>query len=111
MWLATVSWLIAQTGLVLHFYHPLLHWLASRLRLEQEFEADALAAQITGGSRPYLETLARLALHQDEPCQLACPRLLPTRCRTLLRRIDMLRDSRQTWKPSTITAQSPSRCY
>ncbi|MCA9108762.1 MAG: M48 family metalloprotease, partial [Planctomycetaceae bacterium] len=98
-----VSWLIAQTGLVLHFYHPLLHWLASRLRLEQEFEADALAAQITGGSRPYLETLARLALHQDE-ASVSWPAraFLPTR-RTLLRRIDMLRDSRQTWKPSTIT--------
>ncbi|MEZ6053809.1 MAG: M56 family metallopeptidase [Planctomycetaceae bacterium] len=98
-----VSWLIAQTGLVLHFYHPLLHWLASRLRLEQEFEADALAAQITGGSRPYLETLARLALHQDEaPVSWPARAFLPTR-RTLLRRIDMLRDSRQTWKPSTIT--------
>ena len=33
--------LLGQLGLVLHFYHPLLHWLMNRLRLEQELAADA----------------------------------------------------------------------
>ena len=28
------AWIIAQCGLSLHVYHPLLHWLAARLRLE-----------------------------------------------------------------------------
>ena len=45
----SVGWLIAQLGLLLHFYHPLVHWLVRRLRLEQELAADAAAARVTGG--------------------------------------------------------------
>ncbi len=33
--------LLAQLSVALHFYHPLAHWLAKRLRLEQELAADA----------------------------------------------------------------------
>ncbi len=55
--------LFGQLGLVLHFYHPLLHWLMNRLRLEQELAADAAAAGISGGQRNYLTTIAELALH------------------------------------------------
>ncbi len=102
-------WLIAQVGLVLHFYHPLIHWLASRLRLEQEYEADALAARAIGGTEPYLQTLARLALRQsDAPRSSAAPlswparAFLPTR-RTLLRRIDMLRRTNRPWTRSIPT--------
>ena len=36
--------LIAQFSVALHFYHPLAHWLAKRLRLEQELAADAWGA-------------------------------------------------------------------
>ncbi|MGL4463662.1 MAG: M56 family metallopeptidase, partial [Planctomycetia bacterium] len=39
---------VARLAVVLHFYHPLVHWLADRLRLEQELAADALAASIVG---------------------------------------------------------------
>ncbi|MDX1930947.1 MAG: M56 family metallopeptidase [Pirellulaceae bacterium] len=87
--LATV---FAQLGLLLHFYHPLIHWLANRLRLEQELAADALAAQIIGGSRVYLDAIGELALkHSSEPVGWPAHSFLPTR-RTFLRRIEMLRD-------------------
>ena len=66
--------LFGQLGLVLHFYHPLLHWLMGRLRLEQELAADAAAASVSGGQRQYLATIAELALRQqDRPAVVACP--------------------------------------
>lgn len=87
--LATVA---AQVGVVLHFYHPLVHWLANRLRLEQELAADALAANVVGGSRAYLNAIGELALKQsNEPVGWPAHSFLPTR-RTFLRRIEMLRD-------------------
>ncbi len=43
--------LLAQLGLALHFYHPLAHWLAARLRLEQELAADAWAPGSRAASR------------------------------------------------------------
>ena len=87
-----ISGLWAQFCLALHAYHPLAHWLVSRLRLEQELAADAAGAALTGGNRPYLESLARLALRQSEPPTAWPVRpFLPTRG-TFLRRIEMLRD-------------------
>ena len=72
----------AQLGVVLHFYHPLVHWLAIRLRLEQELAADALAAQVVGGSRAYLNAIGELALRQtNEPG--AAPHARPTLCTPL----------------------------
>ncbi len=46
--------LLARLGVALHFYHPLVYWLADRLRLQQELAADALAAPLVGGREPYL---------------------------------------------------------
>ncbi|MGE0374571.1 MAG: DUF1559 domain-containing protein [Planctomycetaceae bacterium] len=88
------TWLAAQVGLLLHFYHPLEHWLTHRLRLEQELAADALAARLTGSSQTYLTTLAELAVRQPDR-RIAWPAraFLPTRG-TLLRRIEMLRDTK-----------------
>ena len=85
---------LAQLGLALHFYHPLVHWLVARLRLEQELAADATAAALAGGRRAYLTTLAELALHTQER-SLGWPAhtFLPTPG-TFLRRIEMLRDSK-----------------
>jgi beta-lactamase regulating signal transducer with metallopeptidase domain len=86
--------LFGQLGLVLHFYHPLLHWLMNRLRLEQELAADAAAASISGGQRQYLTTIAELALHQQgRPLLWPARAFLPTQT-TFLRRIAMLRDSK-----------------
>ena len=44
--------LAAQVSLALHFYHPLVHALAGRLRLEQELAADAWGARLSGGRAP-----------------------------------------------------------
>ena len=54
--------LIAQISVAIHFYHPLAHWLAKRLRLEQELAADAWGAALSGGGHTYLVTLAQMAL-------------------------------------------------
>jgi beta-lactamase regulating signal transducer with metallopeptidase domain len=86
------TWMAAQLALVFHFYHPLIHWLAARLRLEQELAADAAAARIMGGHRLYLTTLAGMALRgSDKPLAWPARSFLPTRG-TLMRRIEMLRD-------------------
>jgi hypothetical protein len=83
--------LLARLGVALHFYHPLLHWLAGRLHLQQELAADALAAPLAGGRGPYLRSLARLALRPGgRPAGWPVNPLFSTRG-TLLRRIDMLR--------------------
>ncbi len=83
---------LAQLGLVLHFYHPLVHWLVSRLRLEQELAADAIAAKAVGDPRVYLRAIGELALAQSSE-QLSWPAhtFLPTR-KTFMRRVEMLRD-------------------
>jgi len=84
--------LIAQVGLALHFYHPLAHLLAGRLRLHQELAADARAARLAGGRLAYLSTLAGLALRAGpKPAAWPARPFLPTRG-TFMRRIEMLRD-------------------
>ena len=86
------GWLFAQFSVVLHFYNPLVHWLARRLRIEQELAADAWGATAAGGSGTYLTTLASMALRQDDrAANWAARPFLPARG-TLLRRIEMLRD-------------------
>lgn len=90
--------LLGQLGVALHFYHPLVHWLAGRLRLEQELAADAAAASVSGGQRAYLMTIARLALRQqDRRLPWPARTFLPTRT-TFLRRIAMLRDSKLNFR-------------
>src|SRR5262249_15293917 len=80
----------ARLGVALHFYHPLVRWLAGRLRLEQELAADALGARCAGGHGPYLRALARLALRQDgQPT--GSGRVFLSAGGTLERRIQMLR--------------------
>jgi beta-lactamase regulating signal transducer with metallopeptidase domain len=86
---------VAQISSVLHFYHPLMHWLVARLRLEQELVADAMAACVAGGRAGYLAVLATMALRvEDQPMGWPARSFLPTRG-TFLRRIEMLRDSRE----------------
>jgi prepilin-type processing-associated H-X9-DG protein len=83
----------AQVSLAVQFYHPLAHWLATRLRLEQELAADAWAAQISGGPKAYVTTLAQIALRRDSR-NLTWPAraFLPSRG-TFVRRIEMLRNT------------------
>ncbi len=88
------AWLLAQLSVALHFYHPLVHWLARRLRLEQELAADAWAASMAGSRENYLMTLAQMALRQDDHAIAWAARgFLPTRG-AFLRRIEMLRENK-----------------
>lgn len=91
--------LLGQIGLALHFYHPLVHWLMGRLKLEQELAADSVAAQLSGGPGIYLTTIAEMALAQDDH-NVGWPAraFLPARS-TLLRRISMLRNSQSPIAP------------
>jgi beta-lactamase regulating signal transducer with metallopeptidase domain len=90
-----LTWLLAQMAVALHVYHPLVHWLAGRLRLEQELAADACAADVAGGRENYLLTLAQMALRQDDRrVAWAARPFLPTRG-TLLRRIEMLSETKR----------------
>jgi prepilin-type processing-associated H-X9-DG protein len=85
--------LVAHLSLALNFYHPLAHWLAFRLRLEQELAADAWGARLAGGKQTYLTTLAEMALKRDSRTLTWPARaFLPSR-NTFLRRINMLRNT------------------
>ncbi len=85
--------LAAQVSLTLHFYNPLAHWLAARLRLEQELAADAWGACLAGGKQPYLATLAQMALRRDSRALTWPARaFLPSRG-NFVRRIEMLRNT------------------
>lgn len=89
-----LRWLGAQLGLVLHYYHPLLHWLAARVRLEQELAADQLAVEVLQDRAGYLDALARLML--DRPVRavpLAARTFLPNG-HSFMRRVEMLRQVR-----------------
>ena len=83
--------LMARLGLALHFYHPLLYWLAGRLRLQQELAADALAAPSAGGRDAYLMGLARLALRLSDRRPAGWPANPLFSRGTLMRRIRMLK--------------------
>jgi beta-lactamase regulating signal transducer with metallopeptidase domain len=96
----SLTWLVAQTGLALHFYHPLVHLLVRQFRVDQELLADASAAGSNGGAQRYLNTLAGLAVRQPQrPVAWPARAFLPERG-TLLRRIEMLRDARLTHPPA-----------
>jgi hypothetical protein len=88
--------LIARLAVALNVYHPMVHWMAGQLRLQQELAADAMGARHAGGRVGYLVALSRLALKQDgrSPCWPARA-FLPARG-TLIRRIAMLRDETRT---------------
>jgi regulation of enolase protein 1 (concanavalin A-like superfamily)/Zn-dependent protease with chaperone function len=95
----------AQLGLLLHYYHPFVHWLVNRLRLEQELAADAMAARVIGDSQTYLRAIGELALNQrSEPVGWAVHAFLPTQ-RTFLRRIEMLRDPKNMARRASLNGR------
>lgn len=105
-----LTYMLARIGLAIHYYHPLVHWLVGRLRLEQELVVDADAAALLGGRRAYLITLAELALAQPSH-RLGWPArtFLPTRG-MFLRRIEMLRNKRQLESSSSARARLARWC-
>ncbi|MEX1228657.1 MAG: M56 family metallopeptidase [Planctomycetaceae bacterium] len=98
----SLTWMAAQLVLIFHFYHPFVHWLTSRLRLEQELAADATAAQMTGGRSSYLKILAGMALRETAgPAPWPSRAFLPTNG-TLMRRIEMLREEKSVRSGMTV---------
>jgi hypothetical protein len=87
-----LTWLVARFGVALHFYHPLVHWLAGRLRLQQELAADALGARFAGGRSVYLQALSQMALRQDSRPAVGLATSFLSAPGTLMRRIQMVRD-------------------
>ena len=94
------SWIIGRLAVAIHFYHPLVRWLSSRLQLEQELAADAAAAQLVGDRQIYLQNLAALALKTPHH-RLASPArtLIPSRS-LLVRRVEMLRTAVKSYPNS-----------
>ena len=43
--------LLARVAVVLHVYHPMVHWMAGQLQMQQELAADAMGARFAGGRR------------------------------------------------------------
>ena len=85
--------LCAELTRIVYFYHPLMHWLANRLRLEQELAADAEAARFLGGQKRYLCILAEMALNQSSRAPLWPARAFLPSHRTFMRRIEMLKNN------------------
>jgi hypothetical protein len=82
--------LVARAATALHFYHPVVHWLAARLLIQQEHAADALGARFAGGEKAYLAALSRMALRQDRRVSWWPARAFSPARGTLIRRIRML---------------------
>ena len=90
------TWIIGQLAVVAHFYHPLVHWLARRLRFEQELAADAFAAATFADRRQYAAVLASLALGPTRSHSMITPIGLFMSRPILMRRIAMLRQTNDT---------------
>ncbi len=82
--------LLGRVAGVVHFYHPIAHWLLGRLGLYQELAADARAIEIAGGRSRYLNTLARMALRADAGLARKGDRSVPAFDGSFLRRMEML---------------------
>jgi WD40 repeat protein/beta-lactamase regulating signal transducer with metallopeptidase domain len=82
--------LLAEFAACMYWFHPLVRWLARRLRLEQEYSADSWVASVAVDSSDYVRCLARLALQFGRGRGSLAPALWHRRPE-ILRRIDMLR--------------------
>ena len=87
------TWIAVQVPLLLHSYHPLVRWLAHRLRWEQELSADRQAVIILGDREAYLTALAELALGQPNQGRRSGSFSLAPNSSMLLGRLKMLRQA------------------
>ena len=83
--------LLSQLVLSLHFYHPLINWLISRLQLDQELAADAAAVRVLGSNKAYLKLLAAMALKDHHSAVPHSARTFFPQRATLMARVEMLR--------------------
>ena len=70
VWVVVASW-----TRILLFFHPLVHALILRLRMEQELAADQLAAGKVGNAKAYGRALASLALRSQQSLGTSNPKL------------------------------------
>ena len=91
-------WLAAQLGVALHCYNPLVHWIAGRLRLEQEMAADLCGAQLAGGRQRVPDAIGRDGLARAEAGISWAARPFLSNSGTVIRRIEMLQ--RKTTAPA-----------
>jgi beta-lactamase regulating signal transducer with metallopeptidase domain len=59
---------IGELARVVYFFHPVVHWVAYRLRLERELACDKIAMSFSGqDAGHYAATLVRVVSHSSEP--------------------------------------------
>jgi beta-lactamase regulating signal transducer with metallopeptidase domain len=59
---------IGELARMVYFFHPVVHWIAYRLRLERELACDQLAMATSGqGAAEYAATLVRVVSQSSEP--------------------------------------------
>jgi bla regulator protein BlaR1 len=59
---------ISELARVVYFFHPVVHWIACRARLERELACDQLAMAHSGhDAGEYAATLVRVVSHASEP--------------------------------------------
>ena len=59
---------IGELARVVYFFHPVVHWIAYRIRLERELACDQLAMATSGqGAAEYAATLVRVVSQSSEP--------------------------------------------
>lgn len=97
-------WLIGQFAVAANFYHPLVHWLCRRLRLEQELAADALAIEVFADRRAYANILAGLALAPSRSHTTTASLGLYMSRPLVMRRIAMLRQTAPAPRRSRLTS-------
>lgn len=88
LWVVIGSWVR-----IVFFFHPLMHVLMLRWRMEQELAADQLAAGWMKDARAYGRALASLALRADGTVRTPSPMLSAEQI-CVIRRITMLKQGR-----------------
>jgi beta-lactamase regulating signal transducer with metallopeptidase domain len=85
LWVVISSWVR-----ILFFFHPLIHCVVRRMRLEQELAADQLAAGMMNNANAYGRALASLTLRSQYFMRAPSPMLSAEQI-CIVRRIKMLK--------------------
>lgn len=89
------GWLPALAGMI-YFFHPVVHWVYCRIRLERELACDQLAMTLSGRSTAeYAEALFQVISRASMPAAL-CTNSFPGLGTFWRRRITMLVSTRQS---------------
>src|SRR5262249_43887679 len=95
---------LARICQVIHYYHPLVHWLSSQARWRQELAADSEAADVVGNCITYWKSLARMALRLPARTPAGSILALPAVTGgSIVRRIQMLRGKEKRRPYSRLT--------